>query len=116
MLPHAYIESSSFKRLMHEVLPTYQLKSSRTLKRLVLRMYVVLRHLVITYLSSQNFRYAITFDGWTNNSLKGFYPVTLHFVCFESTKPASVLLDFLDVFPGDGVGKRVGKVLFSRLK
>ena len=116
MLPHAHIESSSFKRLMHEVLPTYQLKSSRTLKRLVLRMYVVLRHLVITYLSSQNFRYAITFDGWTNNSLKGFYPVTLHFVCFESTKPASVLLDFLDVFPGDGVGKRVGKALFSRLK
>ena len=52
------------------------------------------------------FRYAITFDGWTNNSLKLFYPVTLHFVCFESTKPASVLLDFLDVFLGDGVRKR----------
>ena len=116
MLPHAHIESSSFKRYMSVVLPTYQLKSARTLKRLVLRMYVVLRHLVITYLSSQNFRYAITFDGWTNNSLKGFYPVTLHFVCFETTKPASVLLDFLDVFPGDGVGKRVGKALFSRLK
>ena len=47
MLPHAHIESSSFKRLMHDVLPNYQLKSTRTLKRLVLRMYVVLRHLVV---------------------------------------------------------------------
>ena len=26
MLPHAHIESSSFKRLMHDVLPNYQLK------------------------------------------------------------------------------------------
>ena len=116
MLPHAHIESPSFKRLMHDILPNYQLKSARTLKRLVLRMYVVLRHLVISYLSSQSFRYAITYDGWTNNSLKGFYPMTLHWVSLESSKPTSVLLDFLDVFPGDGVGKRVGKALFSRLK
>ena len=42
--------------------------------------------------------------------------MTLHFFCFESTKPAGVLLDFLDVFPGYEVGKRVGKALFSRLK
>ena len=116
MLPHAHIESPSFKRLMHDILPNYQLKSARTLKRLVLRMYVVLRHLVISYLSSQSFRYAITYDGWTNNSLKGFYPMTLHWVSLESSKPTSVLLDFLDVFPGDGVGKRVRKALFSRLK
>ena len=54
MLPHAHIESSSFKRLVHDGLPNYQLKSTRTLKRLVLWMYVVLHHLVITYLSSQN--------------------------------------------------------------
>ena len=46
MLLHAHIESSSFKRLMHEVLPNYQLKSVGTLKRLVLRIYVGLRHLV----------------------------------------------------------------------
>ena len=63
-------------------------------------MYVALRHLVISYLSSQSFRYAITYDGWTNNSLKGFYPMTLHWVSLESSKPTSVILDFLDVFPG----------------
>ena len=79
-------------------------------------MYVVLPHLVISYLSSQSFRYAITYDGWTIDSLKGFYPVTLQWVSLESSKPTSVLLDFLDVFPGDGVGKHVGKALFLCLK
>ena len=41
--------------------------------------------------------------------------MTLHWVSLESSKPTSVLLDFLDVFPGDGVGKCVGKALFLRL-
>ena len=36
MLPHVHIESSSSKRLMHDVLPNYQLKSTRTIKRLML--------------------------------------------------------------------------------
>ena len=44
MLPHAHIESSNFKRLMHDVLPNYQLKSTPKLKILVLQMYVVLHH------------------------------------------------------------------------
>ena len=84
-------------------------------------MYLVLCHLVITYLSTQSFRYSITYDGWTNNSLKGFYPITLHRVSLESSKlesskPTTVLLDFLDDFSGGGVGKFVGKALFSRLK
>ena len=101
---------------MHVFSPGYKLKSARTLKRLVLCMYAVLRQLAIHYLSSQNFQYAITYDGWSNNRLKGFYPMTLHWVDLESGKPISLLLDFLDVFPGDGVGKRVGQVLFMRLK
>ena len=96
--------------------PGYQLKSARTLKRLVLRMYVVFRQLAIDYLSSENFQYAITYDGWSNNRLKGFYPMTLHWVDLESGKRINLLLYFLDVFPGDGVGKRVGQVLFMRLK
>ena len=28
------------------------------------------------------------------------YPMTLHWVSLESSKPTSVILDFLDVFPG----------------
>ena len=108
LLPHVHVKSLGLKRLIHVFSPGYQLKSARTLKRLVLRMYVVFRQLAIDYLSSENFQYAITYDGWSNNRLKGFYPMTLHWVDLESGKPISLLLDFLDVFPGDGVGKCVG--------
>ena len=104
MLPLAHIASSSFKRLMHDVMRNYQLKSTHTLKKLMLQMYVVLHPLVITYLSSQSFRYAITYHGWTNNSLKGFYSIRLHWVSLESNKSTTVLLDFSNVFPRDGVG------------
>ena len=91
VLPHADAESSSLKRLVHDFSLGYQLKSARTVERLVLRMYVVLRQLVITYLSSQSFRYAMTYDGWTNNSLNGFYPITLHWVSLGSRKLISIL-------------------------
>ena len=101
---------------MHDFLPGYQLKPSRTLKRSILCMYVVLRQLVINYLSTQNFCFAITYDGWTNNTLNGFYPMTLHWVSLESSKPISIVLDFLNVFPGEGVGKLCDKALFSCLK
>ena len=116
MLPHVHVESLGFKQFMHDVLPGYRLKSARTLKRSIGQMYVVIRQIVIGFLSTLDSRFAITFDGWSNNSLKGFYPMTLHWVCRESAKPMSMLIDFFHVFPGDGVGKRCGQALFMRLK
>ena len=79
-------------------------------------MYVVIRQIVIGFLSTLDSCFAITFDGWSNNSLKEFYPMTLHWVCRESAKPMSMLIDFFHVFPGDGVGKRCGQALFMSLK
>ena len=116
MLPHVNVESLGFKQFMRDVLPGYVLKSARTLKRSILQMYVVIRQIVISFLSTLDSRFAITFDGWSNNSLKGFYPITLHWVCRESAKPMSMLIDFFPVFASDGVGKRCGQALFMRVK
>ena len=66
-------------------------------------MYVVVCQIVISFLSTLDSRFAITFDGWSNNSLKGFYPMTLHWISLEFGKPISVLLDLLDFFPIDGL-------------
>ena len=109
-----HVDSSGFKQFMHDVLPGYELKSART--RSILQMYVVVRLLVISFLSKQASHFEITFDGWSNSSLKGFYLVTLHWVCLESAKPMSMLLDFFNIFPGDGVGKRYVQALFTYLK
>ena len=70
----------------------------------------------VFFSSTLDSRFAITFDGWSNSSLNGFYPMTSHWVCRESAKPMSMLIDFFHVFPGDGVGKRCGQALFMRLK
>jgi hypothetical protein len=101
---------------MHDVLPSYQVKSARTVKHSMLQMYFVLRKLVINFLSTQTSRFAITFDGWSNSSLKGFYPMTIYWICVFNTKPMFMLLDFLYIFLGSGVGKRCGEALFTRLK
>ena len=108
MLPHVHVESLGFKQFMHDVLPGYRLKSARTLKRSIGQMYVVIHQIVIGFLSTLDSRFAITFDGWSNSSLKGFYQMTLHWVYRESAKPMSMLIDFFHVFPGDDVGKRCG--------
>ena len=42
--------------------------------------------------------------------------MTLHWVDQEKGKPISMLLDFLHVAPGDGVGLRCGEALFKRLR
>ncbi len=79
-------------------------------------MYVVIRQEIIKFLSKKICRFPITYDGWKNNSLVGFFPVTLHWVDQEKGKPISMLLDFLHVAPGDGVGLRCGEALFKRLR
>ncbi len=115
-LPHAHVESPEFKEFMQQIVPGYQVKSRRTIKRSILEMYVVLRRQVIDFLSKCQSRFSITFDGWSNSSLKGFYSVTLHWACHETARSRSMLLDFVHVFPGVGSGKRCAHALFSRLR
>ena len=105
MLPHTHVQSSGFVDFLHEILPGYKLKSARTVKRTLLKMYVVVRQLVINYLTLEDFRFSITFDGCSNSSLVSVYPITLHWVSPEVAKPISMLLDVLHVFPDEGVGK-----------
>ena len=52
----------------------------------------------------------------TDDSLKGFYPITLRWVYLEFSKPISMPLDFLNVFPRDRVGQCIRLALFSCLK
>ena len=79
-------------------------------------MYVVILQIVMSFLSTLDSRFAITFDGWSNNGLKEFYPMTLHWVCREFAKPMSMLIDFFHVFPSDGIGKCCGQSLFICVK
>ena len=79
-------------------------------------MYVVVPQLIINYLAQEECRFYITFDGWCNNSMTGFYPVTIHWVSSESGRQMSMLINFMHVFPGDGVGKRCGEAIFKHLK
>ena len=114
-LPHAHVESDAFKEFVHDLVPGYQMKTRRTIKHSILEMYVVLRHQVIDLLPKSQSRFSITFDGWSNSSLKGFYSVTLHWACHETTRSRSMLLDFVHVFPGAGSVKRCAHALFCRL-
>ena len=115
ILPHVHVESSHFRKFMDKLSPGYQCKSKRTIKRSILQMYMVMRKLVIDLLSTINSRFSITFDGLSNNSLKGFYLVTFHWVCHETITQKSILLDFLNVLQGHGVGRRCGQAIFNRL-
>lgn len=45
-----------------------------------------------------------------------FYLVTLHWVDPNSSTPMSMVLDFLNIFIGEGVGICCGEALFLRLK
>ena len=67
-------------------------------------------------LSKNQSRFSITFDRWSNSSPKGFYLVTLHWVCHETTQSRSMLLDFINVFPSSSAGKRCAHALFRPLR
>jgi len=77
---------------------------------------VITRNLLKSYLSNLRSRVSITFDGWTNDSLQSFYSITLHFCDHESKSAHCILLDFLKVQPGLGVGGRLAAKVYSRLK
>ena len=48
--------------------------------------------------------------------MKGFYSITLHWVCHETTQSRSMLLDFINVFPSSSAGKRCAHALFRPLR
>ena len=74
-------------------------------------MYVVLKLMVITFLNSSELsRFTLTFDGWSNPSLKGFTSVTLHWVPYDKMTMANCVLDFFSVAPGHHVSRRVHDV------
>ena len=114
--PHAHVKDECFLDFIYDFAPDYMPKSPHTIKRIILRMYVVVRQSIIKYLSFLDCNFGITFDGWSTNSTLSFFPVTLHWVDPNTCKLMSMLLDFLNVFPGDGVGLRCGEALFLRLK
>ena len=77
---------------------------------------VLLHHQVIDLLSKSQSRYSISFDGWSNSSLKRFYSMTLHWACHETTRPRSMLLYFVHVFPCVRSGKCCAHALFCWLR
>jgi hypothetical protein len=59
---------------------------------------------------------AITFDGWTSSTYRGYYPVTCHFVDDKQGKVVEILLDFFFTAPGTGVSKRCAEHIFGLLE
>ena len=116
---HASVERQGFLRLLSKIIPKYKPKSSKTMKRRVLSMYCVLKSSLQHVLSSAQSKFSLTFDGWSNPALRGFYGVTLHW-CKVSADGAlkghEIILDFFHADPGAGVGNAVGGIIFQSLK
>lgn len=70
-MPYAHVESSHFKKFNTRLLP-------------VINAYLQMCMLITDILFKTSSRFAITFDGWSSNSLKGFYLVMFHWVCHET--------------------------------
>jgi hAT family C-terminal dimerisation region len=115
-LGHQHVEIPSFIKFVAKMAPSYKVMSRRTLRRILLEMYAVLKALLINYFASHSNKVSLTFDGWTNDSMKGFYSVTLHFVDPHSFELQSCLIDFFHVVPGTGVSGRVADHLEGMLK
>ena len=97
-----------FRDLVNGLAPGYQHKSARTIKRHILQIYVVLKLMIIALLTeSELSRFTLTFDGWSNPSLKGFTSVTLHWMPYATMKMSNCVLDFFYVAPGHHVSRRV---------
>ena len=101
-LPHTHAASESFKHFASSLAPGYIPKSARTIKRRILEMYIVLKQMMIVYFQTFSSKVSITFDGWSNSSLKGFFSVTLHWVCPEILAIQDCILDFFHVTSGKG--------------
>ncbi|BBN07939.1 hypothetical protein Mp_4g07490 [Marchantia polymorpha subsp. ruderalis] len=114
-LPPTHTESKSFKLLLNESVPGYVTKSSRTTKQCILKMYVVLKYMMITLFKSFEAKVSATYDGWSNTLLKGFYSVTVHWVHVAIGELVETLLDFFYILPGKGCGLRCAVAIFNLL-
>ena len=67
-------------------------------------LFLVLKPLVAKLVCELDVRYSLTIDGWTNCNLKGFWMVTMHWICTKTHQSKSILLTVVNVAPGAGVG------------
>lgn len=111
VLSYEHVESGAFKTLISALAPGYDVITKTTVKRRVLAMYIVLKCLVQQYLLTLSVAFSVTFDGWSNQSCRGYYVCTLHWTSIELACLCSCTLDFFYVTPGDGVGVRCGNYL-----
>jgi hypothetical protein len=71
-LSHRHGEQEPFQVFIAAECLGHKPKSARSVKRMLLRMYVVLRQMLEDLWKSNSYRFNITFDGWSNQNLKGF--------------------------------------------
>jgi hypothetical protein len=67
-------------------------------------MYLVLITKLKAYFQTVTSKFTITFDGWSNPTLTGFYSVVFHWIDADKRMPLSCILDFVALAPGRGVG------------
>ncbi|XP_078720813.1 uncharacterized protein LOC144937280 [Lampetra fluviatilis] len=114
-LGHKHVTSDPFTTLLQRAAPGYEPKSERTVKRRMLEMYVVLKLLVLQYFTTFGSCVSLTYDGWTNDAMTGFFSVTLHWMDPASFSMCNCIIDFFWVAPGEGVGKRMAQRLHELL-
>jgi hypothetical protein len=105
-----------FKELLQSLTNGYSPPSTRTILRRIMELYLIARPLLATFFSSLNVVISLTLDGWSNRNLKGFYVVIVHWIDTVTAKSKSLLLTFIDVASGRGVGVHIAKALFEHLK
>ncbi|CEO95060.1 hypothetical protein PBRA_009592 [Plasmodiophora brassicae] len=113
--PHTVSEDRAFRRLVSTLCPGFQPKSARTVKRSILKLYFILRNMLVQYFGTLLSKISLTFDGWSSPKLQGLYPVTAHWIDSSLGLLLSCVIDFPYIEPGKGVGKRVGTALSERL-
>ncbi len=115
LLPHDHVASAGFELLMQRLVPQYKCPSPKTIKRRILAMYMVLKIFLVHQLSALSVALSVTFDGWSNSALRGFYACTAHWTDIATGELSEVILDFFYVPPGPGVGARCGHYLYKVL-
>jgi hypothetical protein len=91
----------------------YKHPSTRTIARRILELFLVMTPVLAEFLNTLNVAVSLTLDGWTNRNLKGFWPVTIHWVDRKTVRVKSMLLTILEVPSRTGVGNRIAKALFD---
>jgi hypothetical protein len=113
-IPHAHVDSRSFRSFVAVSCPGYDVKSSRAVKRRILQTYAVLKRIVVnTFRKTVDSNFSITFDGWSNRNLQGFYAMMIH--VFADGKAQDALLDFFCVTPGRQISKRCAEHILEVL-